>query len=900
MAAEENLGLWQATLGTLESHTPLVIQLQASYRSARRKAVTLASRIAADLPDFTVHDERHLEALWQIANQLEDGSGLNPLEGYVFGMALLIHDLGMAVAAYPGGAEELQSEPLWADLVALAGVDDTPEDSDERLAAERHATAEMLRLLHAEQAEKLGSVSWSGPSGPEFLIEDSELRNTLGNTIGRVAASHGRSLEALAREFLEDVGVPASFPPEWQIDALRLGALLRVADAANVDGTRAPSFDRAIQRPATESTPHWDFQAQIARPYVSDGSLVYTSTQPFGKEKADAWWLAFEMLQMVHRECSSVDRLLHDRGKTSFAASSVRGASSAQELSRLVRVDGWTPVDASVYVGDVASLVASLGGEHLYGAQPWIALRELLQNASDAVLARRELGELGEKGGRITVALDETDAGRTLVVEDDGVGMSERVILHGLLNFGHSFWGSPLMVEELPGLAASGFRSIGRFGIGFFAAFMLGDHVSVTTRSIHAGPHDTVTLEFGHGVAGRPLLRDGTAQERLNGPGTRVTIRLKEFTSWFAPGAADDPRTVPLSDLCLTVFPAPEVEVAVREDGRQRRIAVAGDWRTISGVELLNRVAGRSVGVALTDAEELETAEDIPFSERRAAHIYRALSRHVRPLLDGQGTVVGRGVILPSAYILEESGLGVMCVGGLRAKGAEIAGLFQGEPMRAARDEAVAIAPDVELARWSTEQAGLLARSGMPARTLFACGSRVRALGGDTAKLPVCFTSAGWLDVEDLDNRGYPDEIVLVFEACLHDEFDDRGPVELLDHVFATELMADQGGLVLRGVSVRAESDPIWGDAIGVMDRGALATLVANAACRFWDCAVEEAFDEERQPDPDDPAVVGTTSDGREFRVIETVVLRRPRHRERPAHLHRPRRAAGRSSRHER
>ena len=54
-----------------------------------------------------------------------------------------------------------------------------------------------------------------------------------------------------------------------------------------------------------------------------------------------------------------------------------------------------------------------------------------------------------------------------LVVEDNGIGMSEQVLTGPLLDFGMSFWRSTLTMEEFPGLMAAGMHAIGRFGIGF-------------------------------------------------------------------------------------------------------------------------------------------------------------------------------------------------------------------------------------------------------------------------------------------------------------------------------------------------------------------------------------------------------------------------------------------------
>ena len=105
----------------------------------------------------------------------------------------------------------------------------------------------------------------------------------------------------------------------------------------------------------------------------------------------------------------------------------------------------------------------TLGGSKLYGDDPTVALRELIQNAADAVQARRKYEKRAADWGRITVDLLSESSKMWLVVEDNGIGMSEHVLTGPLLDFGTSFWRSSLATEEFPGLMAAGMRAIGRW-----------------------------------------------------------------------------------------------------------------------------------------------------------------------------------------------------------------------------------------------------------------------------------------------------------------------------------------------------------------------------------------------------------------------------------------------------
>jgi hypothetical protein len=70
----------------------------------RERVGHLVSRIASDMPGMTVHDLTHLDALWETASLVAEGSiTVSPPEGFVFGASILLHDSAMTVAAYPGG-----------------------------------------------------------------------------------------------------------------------------------------------------------------------------------------------------------------------------------------------------------------------------------------------------------------------------------------------------------------------------------------------------------------------------------------------------------------------------------------------------------------------------------------------------------------------------------------------------------------------------------------------------------------------------------------------------------------------------------------------------------------------------------------------------------------------------
>lgn len=59
----------------------------------RERVRQLIQEIGAVLPDVTVHDITHVDALWRVAGEIAGGDyPLNPAEAFVLGGGFLLHD----------------------------------------------------------------------------------------------------------------------------------------------------------------------------------------------------------------------------------------------------------------------------------------------------------------------------------------------------------------------------------------------------------------------------------------------------------------------------------------------------------------------------------------------------------------------------------------------------------------------------------------------------------------------------------------------------------------------------------------------------------------------------------------------------------------------------------------
>lgn len=170
---------------------------------------------------------------------------------------------------------------------------------------------------------------------------------------------------------------------------------------------------------------------------------------------------------------------------------------------------------------DLRGLVDLLS-HHLYSS-PRVYLRELLQNAVDALTARRGL-EPDARDGAFGIRLFAD--GSVVRVEDDGVGLSEADVHTFLATIGRSS-------KRADGIAEQRGDFIGQFGIGLLSCFLVADEIHVLSRS--ARTPDAPAVEWrGHGD-GSYSVRTLPASARPM-PGTTVTLTPRSDTGeWTRP-----------------------------------------------------------------------------------------------------------------------------------------------------------------------------------------------------------------------------------------------------------------------------------------------------------------------------------------------------------------------------
>jgi len=203
-----------------------------------------------------------------------------------------------------------------------------------------------------------------------------------------------------------------------------------------------------------------------------------------------------------------------------------------------------------------------------------IFLRELVSNAVDATQKIKRLASLGQYNGnlgdlRVEVAFNEEK--KTITISDNGIGMTAEEIKKYINQI--AFSGATEFMEKFKE-AKDANEIIGRFGLGFYSAFMVADKVEIETLSYHddAEPAHWVcdgSTEF--------EISEGSLAER----GTEITLHINKESEEFL----SKHRLQEILDKYCRFLPVPikfgtkteSVEDGVDEEGKPKYTSVEVD-----------------------------------------------------------------------------------------------------------------------------------------------------------------------------------------------------------------------------------------------------------------------------------------------------------------------------------
>ncbi|MEX0641949.1 MAG: hypothetical protein WD468_04570, partial [Pirellulales bacterium] len=440
-------------------------------------------------PEFTPHDEAlHVVKLFQIADKLFGGAynRVNAAELFILACALYAHDWGMAIGGKEhtylrNGAKECNLDKSFTPLpdeterlktfVRLEGLlltDDgeLPEIDVEHLrlyARQTHARRSAARVrAHFKESPAVGDA------------------------IGHLCEGHWHEFATL-----DD---PQQFPREYQVAdqstcLLAIALQLRLIDLFHITDDRTPyALWRFVSPRDSRSATEWNkHRALNAMSVVEFQPGRAIKLQGFTEDE-EVW----AGLQDLRRYCEEQLAKTWDLSARNVPE---RYQLNFVKLEWNVTTGMLRPVSLSFCFDNKAMF--QILSDDIYDGDPYVFLRELLQNAIDAIRTRRQRHEQRAQSNtarrRADVTFDTTiyftvkhaPSGDIYVsCRDYGIGMDEHVIRNYFTVAGVSYYRSDEFQRQ-----HLGFEPISRFGIGILSCFMVSDSLDVKTyRDPECGP----------------------------------------------------------------------------------------------------------------------------------------------------------------------------------------------------------------------------------------------------------------------------------------------------------------------------------------------------------------------------------------------------------------------------
>lgn len=449
--------------------------------------------------NYTLHDALHSRKLLHLAGYIipEDVlSSLSSLELTVLIMSFYLHDLGMVVLdkeelmgsddflSYED-SHEVFSSRISALREEINHAEGAKKNQLEDILSQIHhaALTDYLRPKHAnidryetiinkcfadEDKERL--FQFNGVSFKKELLQicHSHCENpfqltSVDNTTGKMVFD--------VENFIRDQTFNMQF----------CAAILRLVDILDFDMERTPiSLFRAIgiadkQLPGFKiSLREWNKQMAVYTISISDNEIMV---------KAHCNCPSIE--HAIREMCHGIEREIRDT--TSIIRSAKMEVASRyhidipQTIKVDIRSDGYTYKDYSIHLND-AAIRNLLMGNNLY-TRNFVAVRELIQNSIDACNLRQEFEKYSYTPLVKVYITKDANGRRWLVVQDNGIGMDDKVLSEYFFKIGNSYYRSDEFKALKKEKNITHFTPISRFGIGILSVFMIGDVVKVTTAN---------------------------------------------------------------------------------------------------------------------------------------------------------------------------------------------------------------------------------------------------------------------------------------------------------------------------------------------------------------------------------------------------------------------------------
>jgi molecular chaperone HtpG len=461
----------------------------------------LNNRIPVIFSNYTLHNVGHsLRIINYMGKIVEDPKLLNDLEITLLILSALLHDVGMAVSddtikriktghyTYNGMKYSAMKRVVKTDNLAL-------EEYVRR--AHAHLSAEYILTHH--QAE--------------FLVTGSPTLS-FAKELAEICESHTQPYDYIRKNLRQEVRGKFRFNSQY------IACVLRIADILDIDSNRTPyNLYRIIdlgQRSKEEWKQHF---------LITNDEKIELNTRTGQKQVA---FYGRSKNPKIHRKLLSYIGWVQQELSQAVALTASFGSPHTLNYDEKpivhIQAEGYTFSDYKMTL-DFKAVTALLMGEKIYGSRT-LGLRELIQNCIDACKIRQERENDSKKLGQETfipkVKVIINAEADTVVIKDNGIGMTIDTIKRHFLNIGVSYYSS----DEFH-LNDFTYKPIGNFGIGFLSCFMLSNTVTVNTRYYSSPIKFTINLEKDSEYTSLTETEDITFE------GTEVILKYSDFKDVF-------------------------------------------------------------------------------------------------------------------------------------------------------------------------------------------------------------------------------------------------------------------------------------------------------------------------------------------------------------------------------
>ena len=541
------------------SNEPESRNLVGEVQSAAVQAAELLSTVVVDMPLYTLHNERHVLNVIGWMESLLGGAieKLSALECAISILVAYMHDLGMTLNSQE--REALPSDPDYSRFrdhyVEERHLVDVLRQAGHYYRAnviENHLRTEYIRTTHSDQLANRMRNRIS-VIAPKCVYRGFDYRRHL----EIISISHNHSVEWLRLQCeREQLSWRETVGRNESVNFACIGIILRLADLMDFDSSRTPSvLFRHLGLDAELANRFENISSQEWKKHLAITGIEWPAGGgPLTYRAANCPHPAIEksireFVKLIQQEASQAASELRHVGEEDRFSIRLPDVRADVRPARENGVARYTFHDWHFRL-DQQEIIQLLMGESLYG-EPSLCIRELLQNALDAVELRELRLQFRARGGQSIQPVDgewlghgqfihdgveetlavnltwgEEDGHQFIRVEDNGTGMTEAVIQRYFTQIGKSFYRSPDFRGEQAEMRSLGLiaTSISTFGIGVLSCFMVADRVAVRTHPGQLGERrQALDLEIS-GPGSLFWTRQGTRLRQ----GTDVTLWLRK------------------------------------------------------------------------------------------------------------------------------------------------------------------------------------------------------------------------------------------------------------------------------------------------------------------------------------------------------------------------------------